>query len=451
MKTTSRIPRWLWGSVVGIGLIAVSVALFYLLNLNSSVAPPSQEINFSIETNPEDSTVQTSIAEPVVAIDTDSTPKLRLPIRSVEEACGIHEFPAYKDDSEESNKEALLKRAFESEECKEALAAHVGAMNPYLWGRSSVHLRQFAFVMIENPLTFDRIFTDPSGDFARVQFTLSRPECLLENGTATDYELKESCNAEALLNYALLNEYCFYGTRRNRVYHTKDPTPEDARLMWKQELESLWIRTKCKEFDSDLKLTEDKHPDLSKLLSTLANSNSLSLHLFKLTRKRLLGEPLPEILPRRFLISTLIEMAARLGDDAAGLTNAGPLTEDGLSLGRFQELESNLTWQELRWKREPSQDRLLQTFKFLPTLASMDIEFDWEWLVRHLCEPPYPYGEQGGPLTPGGYAKRQEASSDPRSCRAVINDMYIDGNLSDSVLEVIAQFERTAMELDLYH
>jgi len=333
MKTISNLPRWLWGSVVGIGLVSVSVALFYLLKPNISLAPPSDGANFSFETNPEDSTVQTSIAEPLVAIETDSTPTLTFQIRSVEEACGIHEFPLYWDywdDSDDSDTEDPLIRAFASEECREALRARVGPTNPYLWGYSFVNVRQFDFVVIESPLTFNRIFSDPSGDFARVQHALSQTECLLENGTAMNLELKESCNADALLNYALLNRYCFHGEESTRVYDGTVPIPEESERLWKQDLEELWVRTKCKEFDSSLELTEDRYPDLFKLLSSLDTSHSLRSRMLELEKRRLPHRQDPRIFPSSYLVCTLIELAARLGDDAAVLTSGSPFDEQGI-------------------------------------------------------------------------------------------------------------------------
>ena len=455
MKTTSRLPRWLWGSVVGIGLVSVSVSLFFLLKPDNSVAPSSEKENFSFETEPDDLALQTTNAKPMFTIETDSTPKLTYFNGSVEDACGIHEYPSYWDyenDSEDSDKEELLKRAIASEECREALDATVGTTNPYLWGNPFVHVQQFSFVLIEDPLTFDRIFADPSEDFARVQNALTRTECLLENGTATNFELNKSCNADALLNYAVLNKYCFSGGRNSPVYFHQDPTPELSRIRWVQDLEQLWVNTKCQEIDAELELAETRYPDLTKLLSSLVNSNSLGIQIFKRERQRFPGRPYPEILPPRFLISTLIEMAARLGDDAAALTNDGWFAEEGFRLGRFKALDFNPTWQELRWKREPNRDRLLQTFEFLPTAASMDIEFDWEWLVRHLCQPPFHYHELSlSSQSAVSYEEWQEESSEPQSCRAVINELYIDGDLSDSVLEVIDRFERTAMRLDLYH
>ena len=355
----------------------------------------------------------------------------------------------YWDDLDNSDTEDPLSRAFASEECREALRARVGPTNPYLWGYSYMNVRQFAFVVIESPLTFDRIFSDPLGDFARVQHALSQSECLLENGTAMNLELKESCNADSLLNYALLNRYCFQGEESNWVYYGTDPIQEESERLWIQDLEELWVTTKCKEFDSELKLTADKHADVIKSLSTLANPDSLGLSILKNTRRLFPERPLHEILPPWYLISTLIELAARLGDDAAALTSGSSFEEQGIYLGRFQELASNPSWQELRFKREPSQNRLLQTFNFLTTVESMDIEFDWEWLVRHLCEPPYPY-EELDLQTAGSYTEWEEESTEPQSCRTVINELYTEGDLTDSLQEVIEQFENTALELDLF-
>ena len=455
MKTSSTLQRWFWGSVIGIGLVSTSIVLFYLLNPNSGITPTPPEENERSEAQPENIALEPIDTESLFAIKTDTTLAQTFPKGSVEEACGLHEFPPYKknyrDKFGDFNKEDLLKRVFASKECRNALETRVGAINPYLWGNHSFwYQRQFSFVVIEDPLTFDRIFADPSGDFAMVQDALSRSECLLENGTTMNFELSQSCSADALLNYALLNRYCFFGETSSRTYLQKNLTPVQSRDMWTLDLQELWIRTKCKEFDPELRLTEDRYPELTKLLSSLVNRKSLRFKLLEHQRSRFPERTYSEILPRSFWISTLIEMAARLGDEAAALASRSPFWDEGANLGRFRELEFEPAWREIRLKREPSQDRLLLTFHFLSEIASLDIELNWDSLVRHLCEPPYPYDELD-PQTAGSYSEWQEKSSEPLSCRAVINEFYIDGDLSDSVLEVIDRFERTAMRLDLYH
>ena len=262
MRTISGLPWWFWSSVCGLGLILVGSCLINFLKPNSSNPPPSQEANFSNEVNSNETALQPNNVEPLVTeINTDSTPTLTLPIGSVEEACRIHELPLWWDVFDDPDLVAeTLTTLLNSETCNTALDVHVRAINPYTWGEISKHL-QFALFEIDNPLTFDRIFADPVGDFARVQDAMSRTECLLEQGTLTNFELKESCNADALMNYALFNRFCYYREidvgNTGRRLHRRDLPPEWSSSTWNSVLRSGWIRQQCQEFDSDLKLSED--------------------------------------------------------------------------------------------------------------------------------------------------------------------------------------------------
>ena len=448
------LPRWFWVSVSGLGLIAVSIGLILFLKPNDSRQIPSQAAHFSSEIKPNETTLQPNNAKPLVAeINTDSTSTQTFPIGSIEEACRLHELPPYEDwdqYGEDSNKEDPLTPLLASEDCKTVIEKHVVALNPYIWEHISTHL-QFALFEIDKPLTFERIFDDPSGDFARVQDALSRTECLLEKGTKINLELKESCHADALMNYALFNRFCYYWERvmspSYRRMHRPDLTTEKSTSMWKVSLKERWVKQKCQEFDPDLKLSEDKYPNLTKLLSSFEDSRSLGNHLIRVARRRHPEFADPEdTLPPNGLISNLIELAARLGDDAAALTRM-QFEEQGMSLGRFRGLLAKPVWTSLRTKSEPSQERLRQTFDLLPILASSNFEFNWDPLVRHLCEPPFAKSNHPNSLSD---TEEREDSTDPQSCRAVINELYMDGDLTDSELELIDQFERTALKLDLY-
>lgn len=455
MRTTAGLPRWFWVCVCGIGLISVGIGLIHFLKPNDSHPSPSQAANFSDEIEPNELTIQPKHAKPLVAeikADSTSTP-LTFPVGSVEEACGLHELPPYEDWDryrENSKNEDLLTPLLASEDCKTALEKHVGALNPYIWEHISTHL-QFALFEIDKPLTFERIFADPLGDFARLQDAMSRTECLLEKGTTINFELKESCNADALMNYALFNRFCYYwsdvinpsGRRMHRLGHS----PEQSSSMWKKSLKERWVKQKCQEFDPDLRLSTDKYPDLTQLLSSFEDSQSLGIHLIRAARRRHpeLTDP-EEPLPPISQISNLIELAARLGDDAAALTRM-KFHEQGMRLGRFRGLLSNPAWTNLQTKREPSQERLRQTFELLSTIASSNFELNWEQLVRHLCEPPFTKSNR---RTSHSDTDELEESTEPQSCRAVINELYIDGDLTDSELHLIDQFERSALKLDLY-
>ncbi|MXZ56512.1 MAG: hypothetical protein F4227_00890 [Gammaproteobacteria bacterium] len=56
---------------------------------------------------------------------------------------------------------------------------HINDINPYLWGAGDKK-GSFAFIVLENPLTFGRLFADPEGDFTRVQDALDRPRVHIE-------------------------------------------------------------------------------------------------------------------------------------------------------------------------------------------------------------------------------------------------------------------------------
>ena len=151
-----------------------------------------------------------SIEPAVTVVDTPpQLPRLDFPSGTVEEVCGLNDFPPHwaSDENLESRDHPNV---LESAGCWSALEEHIYALHPYslLWGEELYQERLASFIVLENPLTFERIFVDPTGDLARVQDSLSRQECLL-TGDESNWELKEKCHADAFLNYALVNRFCF--------------------------------------------------------------------------------------------------------------------------------------------------------------------------------------------------------------------------------------------------
>ena len=452
MRTTSSLSRWFLGSICGSGLILVGMCLFYFTKPSSGDPLVSQEANFNNEIKPNNTALQPKNTEPLVAeINTDSTSPLTTSMGSVEEACELHKLPSYWDwdqFGEDSDKEDPLASLLASEECRTALDTHVSAINPYRWGQTFVDL-QFEFIVLDNPLTFERIFSDPSGDFARVQDAMSRTECLLEQGTIKNFELKESCNADALLNYALMNRFCYYGMVNAPLQkdNWEDHSPKQSRLNWQHALEGRWLKMKCQKIDPQQRLSVHKHPDLVKLLSSLETTGTFSLNLLRTRGSSQPEGTYSETLPTTHLITNLIEMAARLGDDAAGLTRKR-LGDEGMKYGRFSAMFYVPAWSNLQTKREPSRTRLLQTFELLWTFTNLDVEIKWDRVVRHLCEPPFTKVEY--PRTYQNNSEEPEEPIKPKSCRTVVNELYIDGELSEFELEFIDRFERVALKLDLY-
>lgn len=447
MSQNPRTTRWLWSVGCGLGLGVVTVVCVLLLTANnrSQIEVPSA-VSMSSDLGV-DTTLLPSIASAVAVVE---APPKKLPYLdslpgSIEEACGLNELPPYWVADGSLKRNADHTKAIESDECRSALETHMSTINPYRFLRSAAPwtiASPIEFVVLEDPLTFERVFADPTGDLARVQDALSRPECSLEH-VENNWELKETCHAGAFLNYALINYFCFDGAvdHRHGAYYLPDdnPTPEQDRLMWKQDLKDDWVKTKCKELDPTLELTEH-------------------LNLYELVK------PLREVDSHRRTIAFLVEQAARLGDEAASLTQTGISgfpPGNGYKYGRFSELFTRDEWASLRmagtfWRTyipqslsEPSTKHFLSTFHFLARLNSRgadprdEIQFDWQWVVQYLCAPAY---------IPRSTAEQMGVGEpvDHQSCQEVVHELRQRDFKFRPLLHVLDKFEQVALELGVY-
>ena len=476
----SHATRVLWCVLsCGFGLVLVGGIFFVFWHSHSNspdavsnINPPGSALKVT------DTLVPAEV--PHIAVKMGPTlPPLDFLPGSVEEACGLNHFPPYDYREEDGgppintpfNTESGWV-ALESAECWSALEQHINAINPYLWGATNeTHL--FEFVVLEDPLTFERIFADPTGDLNRVLDALSRPECLLEGG-GKNWELKESCHADAFLNYALINRFCYephwldyphqlvardglgrqvftadqienhqqLAATKNGVFNRSwttfsepDKTAEQDRFMWKQQLEDAWVEEKCKQLDPNLEFTPAKHPVLYERVMSFGELKGQKKNVREL----------------------LIEQAARLGDDAAGLTTRfheefkRSYNEEGYKFGRFAELFNDGALGTLVSKQEPSADRFLQIFNMLARFTSRkpdprdEFEFDWGWVARQLCDPPYIniYRSRGRHVV-------LLENVDHLSCQEVVHEIRQSGTTFRPLLDVLDKFEQVALELEVY-
>ena len=446
ISTNSRGQRWSWiGGGIGLGLVAVVCVLLYATNDRTTPDSKTLKVKETSAVPPSDPpTVESTVA---MGNTPPQFPRLDFPVGSVEEACALNEFPSYWVAYEKGTRGEVQNRALESVECQTALENSIKTSNPYLWNGRTHEQRAFAFVELDEPLTFERIFSDPAGDLARVQDALSRPECLLK-GEKKNWELKEICHAESFFNYALINHLCFDGGywRRNwPVYYSAEdnPTLEQDRVMWKQSLEVSWLGEKCEQLDTTLKITEI-HPSLLELMPhrNFSDDDAMRFHTEDL----------------------LTKLAARLGDDAAGLTERrlgfGPPGGGG-QYGKFAELLVSEEWQSLikagatwraydtQWSvKELSMENFLRAFNLLARFDNTsreqhdEIQFDWQAVVQHLCVPTYerPVDEEQMGI------KRVEYST----CKEVVHEIRQKGIIFPPLVKMLDKFEQVALELDVY-
>ena len=450
MGQSLHTPRWLWIAGVGIGLAAVAIMyVFSAMHNRIAPDPTALETSTSRAFVPSESPTVESV---VTAVDTPlqlSRDDLRLD--SVEQACELDEFPPYWDAIEAGTSTQLINKALDSVECQIALENHVKTIHPYLWADADDYQnRAVTFIVVEEPLTFERIFADPAGDLLRVEGALSRPECLLE-GDESNWELKEICHAGSFFNYALINHFCFGGGVRKRQrkasYSGEDSsTSKQSRFMWKQSLESDWVAKKCEELDPKLALTPEHKPDLHALVMSLRSTNW------------------PHDSQEQ-----LIKLAARLGDDAAGLTwtasqwrrIGGDFPSGGYHFGRFAELFASEEWQSLitagtTWRgfdtghenRQFSIENFIQALKLLARDGGLtpeqheEIQFDWQAVVQYVCVPIY--------IHPNDAEAMGIEPVELQSCEEIVEGVRQLGNNSPTVLAAIDKFERIAIELGVY-
>ncbi|MDE0645437.1 MAG: hypothetical protein OXH84_04265 [Gammaproteobacteria bacterium] len=475
MKNARKTTIWLTAS--GLALLVLGISVFILLPTaqpippTNLVAPTASTAYENIKSPPEThSSTLTQLVSPQLP-PVDYSPD------SIGEACEINQYPPYhwyndlsndtefnlKNDPFDSNGEWKLDK-----KCLTALEQHIYPINPYLWDKHKLPNwggNAFSYVDINNPLTFERIFTDPVGDFVRVQEVLARPECLLGKDAAPNWNLHETCHADAIHNYALLTRFCYssgLSLLPTKYYWKKDnPTPEQDRSMWIQALTRAWVDLKCESLDPLLDLGADLHTDLREQILALHNepeqpdavraqlrehfvSDSTSVELkdnFEEFVQKSANQfkDKPQVLDAEEI---LIELAARLGDAAAGLTHPFDLNqkESGYKFGRFASWFSDVDPSSLFFKSSPSVERVYGALSLFtpptdPYQREHVVNIDLDALVQHLCTPPYWYNP-----------------TDPPSCQSVINDIRQNHEVQNntSILESLATFEKIAKRLDVY-
>ena len=298
-----------------------------------------------------------------------------------------------------------------SEECQEGFETYMLTRNPFLWrtGRSTT---KFSFLVLDKPMDFERVFDDPAGDLERIIESLGRPVCRLEEGVGVNWELKETCHADAFLNYAEFHKFC--RDNYSHIYWNswpgRKPMTDSQRykLEWQRLQEMHWLEERCEEFgELDLALEPDResYPEEFAWLAAFTEQRSKA----------------------KFTLDTLQELSARLGDEAAALIDTGQF------FGSFVSLFASDPWKQINSKEPLSKERMQGAIDLVIRLEREEIKFNWEWLVEHLCS-----------------TDEDDADLQEPSCRTVINELYFEDMVSGPTLEAVSKFERVAIELDVY-
>lgn len=417
MYSRKLAPRSMWGLFVLGCMVLVTVLALVLLsrksgnNLSYEDYPTSKGlVNESIYPKKVVELYDPNSKEEheVVVIRFDHITAELLESGDVWEICALDKFPLFTNDFAQ----ALLHQGGINkfpEFCATALTDHMLSVNPYTWRLDTYDT--FQFFVTDPPLSYQRIFEDPLGTLNEVVGVISRPECLMDRESSKPWALKEACSADAVMLYSEFYSICF--TNDHIPMLTGDANSlEDSNASWKTYLSNLWLHEKCQDYIP--------YSEKYDLIQALGGDEAVK-------------EVFPDIDIEKFyytkheLIATLIALAARLGDEAAGLTN------HAYEIGVFEELLESNNWEELTKKKPPNSVRLQETLDWVESLDARPIQFSWDWLVQQLCAAP----------------KSEDWSEHP-SCRELIDELFNEPDVSGRRVDILIEFEQVATKLGVY-
>ena len=458
MRLSSSRIRPVLSMTLSMSLILIGLVFLYIVKLHTPRSPVPEPMKSAEDID----NFQRSM------IDDVSMEDYRLPSASkdVEDSwdmCALSQYPNPIENTDAAK--SRLKNINFSDECIAFLENHVRSNNPFTrYGPVSSSHQEFALVHLDNPMTYERIFTDPKGDLARVLDALSRPECLLDDRTVAKWELnpneylpnaiqsnegdkialvvafsedktiakwqlKTSCHAESFANYAAFYDVCYresateYFLKHQRHYLGHDMQPYQVNQMWKGYLEQRWVEKKCAEYSSFLELNAEQYP-------------KEYLHLFGIGMKRGTWHFHDDIvslgsLDRDTIFYTLVSFGAQFGDQAASLVYSAN--------DYWTEQPWRTSWEKVKKHSTPSQKRLEEALNLIVVFETADVNFNLEWLVKHVCTPDRSVIDD-----------TDEIVEFP-SCRSLINQAFTNiGSMSNMKRQTLEKFEDVAIKLGVF-
>ena len=439
-----RVSKQFSWSIVGIGLgtvacLTVGLYLFKFTGDSTSSATTPETSSIGEVINGSNHILDTlHTTDEVVSLT--STNQLS---KDVWEICGLAEFPTELEAAKKFVQEFEI-----SQECLSALEIYTLKTNPFERnGLATVkNGPEFSLIVLDNPMTYERIFTDPAEDLQRIFEALSNPDCEWEKVWGK-MKLKDVCHAEAFTDYAAFYHACFnwvtekstqaemyFYLQHRYVFKVQEPDPVSIADLWRGYLEYRWVHEKCQEFGSEVELNAENYPREFETLRRYSESrvSGYDYQLLLLERQK---NPLFSLPFTKYdLIGMLLDFGAELGDEAAGLALLGR--------GVFANKLWNGKWTELRSERTLSTERLRETLWFALGLERRGVKLNWDWLVRRVCSSQ-------------ATTESDKSSTEHENCRSAINDLYTKRASSghereDPLLLALDRFQRIAIELDVY-
>lgn len=335
-----------------------------------------------------------------------------------------------------------------SEECLKALDA-------YFSQKPLVHTA-LSWVKFPNALTYATIFSDPSGDRARVFAALQNPECRFEDGESIRVDLKETCDAEAFARFSKFLEICEFGGDLGDSREIQFMILEDYFQELKVEepnVEEIVSGYVSQKFTIEIDLTRTERLGREKSLETWWREERCTEHLGQVlaARNTRQTELLKEI-GLGFNIDPISDTVMGVSPDTGYIGSFRVLRAIAHRLGADETVSSTyrpyLGTSDIEWDNHVSETRpwldpwekmlgkpsrvagVQVAIDLALSLEDIGAEFDWDYLVERVC---------------GKY------SSDKTSCQTSLDRVSQTTEWTEKrKLQALDEFETRAIELGLY-
>lgn len=298
------------------------------------------------------------------------------------------------------------------------------------------------WINFDLPLNNSRIFMDPVRDREKVLEALNNPNCNLSDEDDIRWDLYDECDADAFANFYHFTRRCRHPDRYDNRYdywfgewYVKvdgvwtsrfeaekswivEDTPEDGRdrrtrQLWEKVLETRWVVKECERFNVE-KILIDPSRDQNFLKKLLSVGKILKVN--------------DQIDLEYEIMESLRAIAAQFGDEWAVITHDGSPAWRAFRAEQQPWIQTN---RKLFQRDATRESKLLAGVQIALELADSDLEFDWDFLVSHICT--------------------DQRNSDPTSCQTAINKLYSSFDaLEDDELQILVQIERVALKLGVY-
>lgn len=409
-----RIISWYaWLAIAGLTIITLILYTIYPSDRTLSSETPDSVFVDETESQPVPHTIAPTTGSLDPVISTDTTYFDAVDRETLLQVCDIPNWPdqiGYWEIFTEL--EDLV-----SKECELAFSRYL-EFN----GLSQDGILQL--VSTENPMSYHRVFANPSRDLGLVLDALSKEECRLEGTDPIQLDLKDTCHAQAFANHMQFLRLCH--AEYNPAYrlmddmrtvnllrtvnedpqnHLKYDTKKSVHNTWIEYLENKWVNTEC-----------NKYRDDKQLFTLVRNQHSEAYEWLHSIATRLGEDQRWDDLRVGRVLNTLRAISARLGDEWAMITHT--------------PVEINRQWKTFIKQDQTSLAQFKDGINLVVLLEDLGIEINWKRLVQHLCT----------------------RKDDGLDCQQMLEQLNAEVTAYDTQrLSILDNIERVALELNIYN